>query len=182
MANATESLPSLDELMQSIRDELSGRPVDRRAEAAQPERAPRSAARTDAHHTFGRIEQHLQTARTYAPISQLIPQFIGWSRTRKTLARGAARGVMYFSQFITNKQAKFNEAITAAVQELVSLAHAAQAREEDVHLQLDLQNESFELFSAALEHQREAIDALTRDVELLAEKIDRLTARSAEAR
>jgi len=130
----------LDEMMEAIREELRQRRASLSPEATRAVNATaappevRSSPSSFASHKgaeagrWRRFEENMEKAQAYAPLSSLLPQFLEWSPYRRAIAQRIAKGVMYVSKFMINKQTLFNEAIFSAVQEL-----SQQARAQAVH-------------------------------------------------
>lgn len=122
---------NLDELMAKIRAEVSARGP---APSSAPPQAPAAPTRPSAASSAARerVLALLATAARYAPVSSLLPEFVGWGLLKRSVAVPLSRAVMYLSRFITNKQAIFNQAILDAVRELIELASASGASPETV--------------------------------------------------
>jgi len=123
---------NLDELMAKIRDEVSARDGSTSSSTAPAASAPSPAAPVPAvpPASHERLQGLLATAARYAPLSSLMPEFVGWGLLKRGVAVPLSRGVMYLSRFITNKQALFNQAILEAVQELSRTSGAGGATPE----------------------------------------------------
>ncbi|HVE87404.1 MAG TPA: hypothetical protein VND93_31320 [Myxococcales bacterium] len=118
MSGGPQGPLNLDELMARVRAEVSARGTP-----------PSTAARH-------RVLELLATAARYAPVSSLVPEFVGWSLLRRSVAVPLSRAVMYLSRFITNKQALFNQALVDAARELTGLAGAGADASEELRLQV----------------------------------------------
>lgn len=126
---------TLDEMMEAIRQEIRQRRANDRSggplQAGSPPVRVSTGLPANAA-DWNRIEQNLGVAEQFAPIANLPPQFVDWGKYRRMVALGMARGVMYFSRFITNKQSRFNESLLAAVRELTTHARGLMEREAEL--------------------------------------------------
>ena len=155
MSQEVDRSLTLDEMMEAIRQEVrQRRAAQRPAHSLQGDLLSMrwSAGQPVNSADWDRIGQNLGVAEQFAPISSLQPQFVEWGKYRRTVARGVARGVMYVSQFITNKQARFNESLLAAVRDLAAHVRGLLDREA-------------ELAGSARDARGPALEARLRDLE-----------------
>src|SRR5436190_586763 len=107
MPGGTPRSLNLDELMAKIRAEVGAR-AQAPSPAAPPAAPQVPVALVGAR---ARIQQLLETAARYAPLSSLRAEFAGWGRLKKSVAVPTSWAVAYLTRFITSKQSLFNQAI-----------------------------------------------------------------------
>ncbi|HEY8207164.1 MAG TPA: hypothetical protein VIG99_06775 [Myxococcaceae bacterium] len=128
MAGGPQRSLNLDELMAKIRAEVGAR-AQAPSPAAPPPAPQAPVALSGAR---ARIQQFLETAARYAPLSSLQAELASWGPVKKSVALPVTRVVAYLSRFITSKQALFNQAVLDAVRELDALAGAGGVAPEAV--------------------------------------------------
>src|SRR5262245_43899432 len=68
--------------------------------------------------SWSQVEEYLETARELAHVGTRVPEMKRFRGVKRSLARMAARGVLYFSRVFTQRQSQFNVALHATVQAL----------------------------------------------------------------
>jgi SAM-dependent methyltransferase len=111
MGEANNQAINIDELMAKIRAEVARRRVGYTTVDSQPRSTEGTVATID----WSRLRGSLGTAEQYAQIGTFLPGWPRFGRVKRRVARLTARMVLYVSDFLTNRQRAFNNAVLQAL-------------------------------------------------------------------
>jgi len=142
---------NVDELMAQVRDEVARRDELNFLPAHPCYQGEIPSPVVD----WTRLHAGLHSAEYQVQVGYAVPEWARFGRLRRGLARFMAKGVLYFSSFITNQQKQFN---LATLQALQAVRDGLQGFENDSRGSKELQHlvESLQGAVLALEQEHEA--------------------------